>query len=908
MLTTELLGRYTELSALREFCRSGESSAASMLLRGEAGVGKTALLDAITEWAAAEGFCVLRADAVQTERGTEFSALNQLLASLEGLLPRMRTDDQQALSKVLGFAEGSSWESGDIAAAARSLMGLAAAGRPVLLIIDDVQWADRASAHALGRLIRSLEGNRTSFLGAARLLDTGFFDSDLTPCTEVPPLDPVASSQLVSRHFPDLDRRAKARLLARGRGNPMALLELPRMLGVGHRDLLHPSATPPPLTRRAQHEFAADIQALPEKTSRLLLLVALEGTGDLDFLSAPAGALGLRPAERAGLVVLNAETRRVAFRHPLVPVTVIGLATSGDRREAHQELSRLLSGWPERRAPHLAEATTGPDEGVAAQLESVAPLIARHDAAASVTIYVRSAALSENVTNKARRLVEAAHLLITSTGDLETGRELLQQATRSDPAVVSSLRYAMASSVATFHGGGDADTAHRVLVDAFGPQLAHHDVDRGTLVGATQVLLDLCLWTQRPEHRDSLRAVVSAARSGDAVEQPLLGAGKPSQRRDRLEAVVADGRDRGGTAAAIDALCRLTQDAFTTGEWDEAKVLVHEGLTWCDELGYRLHPWTLRWVSTLVDVGRGHHRAVIESTEEMLQWAERHGIGMVRDYAHHARALAALSTGEFELAYREARSVAPAGTRWPLGSVALDLAVCMVEASLHTSRVGEAAAHARDLRAYSSATSPRLRLLVAASTAMAAPRGERAPLFERALAVSGCADHPFDLARVHLAYGRHLRRSRATSMARGQLRIALEMFERLDARPWMNRTRIELEASGETRSVVERRFALTAQERTVALLAASGHTNKQIAEKLIVTPRTVAAHLRQVFVKLGVDSRAALRDALVSRGGKALHTLDSVPGERLLSQTLVDRRDDDRTCAPRRTHTAYLPS
>ena len=906
MARTALVGRENQLHALQTFCGRADPSQASLLLSGTPGAGKTALLEAIADWATAEGYRVLSAAGVRAEAGTELCALNQLLLPLECWLPRLEPDEQGALSSALGFVDGSSPEGWAIASATSSLLRLAAADRPLLLVVDDLQWVDRSSAEVLGLLLPRLNGSGTKFIGACRTHGTGFFDRRTMPCTPVLPLDPIAAAELITRHFPGVDRTVLPRLLARSEGNPLALLELPQVLGTSRGDALPAPAATRRMSRRVSLAFHADLEQLPPETRQLLLLLALDGTGDLVACDRASTPLEVRPAERAGLVSVDPETQRLTFTNPLIALTVIGLATSDDRRTAHRELAGLLARWPERRVLHLAEAATGPDEGVAEQLEAAAALMTRRgDVEGSVTVFRRSAALSENLVERARRLAHAAYLSVAAAGDVSTGLHLLDEASRSDPAVASSLRYAMAFSAAALHGRGDGEGAHQVLVNAVVSHLGRHDGDRDALVEATEQLLDLCRWTQRPEHWSSLCAVLTELRSGGGVVlrmqvamfldplgtpanaparpdielERILADGNPATLnrvadcavaagrlwlyRDRLEAVVADGRNRDGTAAAVDALCCLAQDAFLTGDWDRAQLLVDEGLAWCDRLGYPLRAWTLRWVRALVDAGRGSLAAVRQSTDEMLHWAERHGIGRVRDYAHHARALAALGSGKFDLAYQEATAIAYPDSPSYHGTETLDSALCLVEAALRTNRGDEATGLAEVLRCGSArGTSSRVSLVAAASTAMAAPEQDREVLFERALRGQSGAQYPFEFARMSLAQGQHLRRSRSATRAREHLRTALELFEHLNAAPWIEQTRIELDATGEIRNQIEPGRALTPQERTVALLAASGHTNKQIAERLFLTHRTVSAHLHQVFRKLGVDSRAALRDAL----------------------------------------------
>jgi DNA-binding CsgD family transcriptional regulator len=328
---------------------------------------------------------------------------------------------------------------------------------------------------------------------------------------------------------------------------------------------------------------------------------------------------------------------------------------------------------------------------------------------------------------------------------------------------------------------------------------------------------------------------------------------------------VQDGRDGGAVAAGLNALIQLTIDAWRSGRWDEAEELAAEGLELCSGHGYGLPAWPFRLVQGLVAAARGDFASAESLADRMSRWAAPRGIGIVRVFAHHVRTVAALGRGDAEEAFCQASAISPPGTFPADVAHAVWVPMYLVEAAVRANRPEAAAAHVRAMEEVGLARiSPRLALVVAGSAAMATPGSGGLDLFERALALPDVDRCPFDLARVHLAYGERLRRSRSTTRARVQLSSALGIFQRLGARPWEARARSELRATGRTKGDGERHGSseLTPQEREVALLAASGLTNRQIAERLLLSPRTVGAHLRQVFPKLGIRSRAALRDAL----------------------------------------------
>jgi DNA-binding CsgD family transcriptional regulator len=328
--------------------------------------------------------------------------------------------------------------------------------------------------------------------------------------------------------------------------------------------------------------------------------------------------------------------------------------------------------------------------------------------------------------------------------------------------------------------------------------------------------------------------------------------------------VVRDGRDGGAVASSIGALINLCLDDLLTGRWEEAAQLADEGIELCESHGYRLLRWPLWFGRAVLAASRGDGEAARALADRMARWAAPRRAGAVQLYAHHVRALDALGRGDAGSAYRHAAAVSAPGTLAAHVPLALWTAPDLVEAAVRAGRAEEAAAHAAAMNAAGlAALSPRLALVTAGATALSAPAADASPLFEAALAVPGAERWPFDLARVRLAYGERLRRLRAPSEARDHLAGALDAFQRLGAAPWVARTRTELRAAGlVTADRDDGRAALTPQEREIALLAATGLTNKQIGQRLHLSHRTVGAHLYRVFPKLGITSRAALRDAL----------------------------------------------
>jgi len=907
-----LVGRDHDLGLVRGFVDGAVVSGGALLLSGDAGVGKTVLLDAAAGLALGAGARVVRASGVEFESTMSFAGLHQVLQPLLAELDRLPDPYRTVLNVALGLDQGAPSDQLLVSNATLTLLVQAAVERPLLVIVDDLPWLDRASAVVLGFVARRLDGSRVGFIGAYRSGEGTFFERGGVPHHHVQPLDTTAAAALIQARSPSLAPRVRDRLLVEAQGNPLALLELPVALSGAQRSGTDvPQLLP--LSRRLQAVFASRVETLPAATRLLLLYAVLDGTGDLRALtSAAAGRAGmadLADAERAGLVYVDTVTGRLAFRHPLTRSAVVELSTGEQRREVHRALAEFGADRPERRAWHLAHATVEPTEDVASLLEEVArDTVRRGDAGGAIAALLRAAELSPRGYERSRRIAEAAYLGADLTGDLRDVPRLLEEARLADGGRAGPLVAAVAAAHhILLSGEGDLDTAHRLLVGAIDMQHQPYDATDPTMIDALYTLAWLCQSSQRaelwkplhralgllkPEVPDQLaltvgtmadpartapaalgkldEAIASLDREADPVR--VIRIAMTSLYVDRLPAcrtalrrVLRDGRDNSSLTVEIQGLVYLGRDHFAAGEWDELEAQAAQGKDLGEAHSYQLLSTEFLYQRALVAAARGDEAATRALTDEMTLWATPRGVGSYLSCASHARALAALGKGRFEDAYRHACAISRAGELASHVPPALLVVMDLVEAAVRTGRTSEATAHAAAAReAGIAAISPRLALLVKASEAIAAADHDAIGLFEEALAVPGTDRWPFELARVRLAYGERLRRVKATTEARTQLADAIDTFERLGARPWTARAGNELRATGLSvgSSGVTGPASLTPQQREIALLAAAGLTNKQIAERLFLSPRTVAAHLRQLFPKLGVASRAALRDAL----------------------------------------------
>lgn len=910
-----LNGRADELALIEEFLDRLRRGGAALVLLGEPGVGKTALLNAASDTASKNDIRVLSAAGTEFEADMTFSALHQALDSLQHTFAQLSAPHRDALNVALGLGEGSVPERLVVCTATLAVLREAAADRPVLVVIDDLAWVDRASAKVMGFVARRLAGSQIGFLAAVRSHEESVFDRAGLPSVELRPLDDEASETLVSTHFPDLPPRSRRTVLEMGQGNPLALLEFAAALSQTRSAARRASSPVLSQSRRLQTLFTSQIEQLPAPARWLLLVLALDGSGDLRVLEGidPAGRFRdeIAMARRARLLYIDDSTERVVFRHPLIRGAAVQLATDEERRHAHLGLAARFDDDPDRQAWHLAEATETPDEHVAAQIEQAGRRsLRRGDAVGAVSALTRAARLSPAPAERGRRLAEAAYVGADVTGELRRVSALLADANRTNADDRASLETVSAAAFALLIGDGDVDTAHGLLVAAIEHRAEADDTLDPALEEALHTLLRVCYFGGRADLWEPLERalqrlgpnapagveiraktqgnpVISAAEALPRLDTAIKGLANESDPTriiriatasafvDRLPGcrqvllrLVREGRLGGAVSAVIGGLILLGLDDFWTGQWQDAEEVSDEAVRLCEKHGYTLYTPSARHVQALVAGARGSYARARSLTDAMLGWAAPRGIRSVQRTAWHARALAALTRGDYEDAYQEAIKITPAGALGSHNPYVLSSALDLVEAAARAGRGRAAASHARALRqARIGALSPRLALVEKGSAAIAAPDlGVAVSLFEEALAIVGIDRWPFDLARVQLAFGERLRRVRASRQARLHLNEALQAFERLGARPWSIRAANELRASGQASQPTRQPHgdSLTPQERQIAELAAAGLTNKEIGQQLFLSHRTVSGHLHRVFPKLGITSRAALRDGLAA--------------------------------------------
>ncbi|MFI6058317.1 AAA family ATPase [Streptomyces sp. NPDC051286] len=527
-----IVGRSEDVRVISEFFE--KSSGRGLHVLGDAGVGKTTLLDAVAEVAAESGAWVLRADGVEFEADVAYAGLHQILTPLLDRAGELPAEHRTALDVALGFGTGPAPDRLLVVNAVLALLRLAAVDGRVLLVVDDLPWLDQASAVVLGFVARRLAGTRIGFLAASRTSVHGPLDRGGLTEFELAPLDVDSAHLLLGARIPGLAAKVRTRVITEAEGNPLALLELPGQLSRSQLAANEELPTVLSLGKRTRCLYASRVRVLPAADRRMLLLAALAHTGDLgvlcqaaaliepdpdsDWVPGPDTAKAVRKpasvaemlsllaaAERDRLVRVDTVTRRLVFHHPLIRSTVVDIATLAERRRAHLALAAASVDRAEVRAWHLAEAAIEPDETVAKLLQEAAHTVLRRgDTVGAVAGLIRAADLSPDLYARNRRLVEAAYVGAEASGDIAKASDLLRRAQgESDMAAelgTSGALYAAAAAVYVLvNSDASVETVYRVLVGAIHAAGPDYDAGDPALIDALHTLQLVCWWSGREE-------------------------------------------------------------------------------------------------------------------------------------------------------------------------------------------------------------------------------------------------------------------------------------------------------------------------------------------------------------------------------------------------------------------------
>jgi DNA-binding CsgD family transcriptional regulator len=910
--TDILLGRAGAVHRIDLFLDKG-SGAGALLFGGPTGIGKTVLLNHAAAMAAGHGLTVLPSAGMKNSPEPPFAGLANLLdLLLESVVARPA--QEKCVAEVIhrcrsgDFLRIHEWVN-----AILTVLRQAPPGGGFLIAVDDLNRMDPADCRALCMLGSRLSGTRSRMIATVGTMNelTELFG---LPVHALPPLDETASRAIVDRHFPLLSSRVRQHILNEACGNPLALKELPLPLTSTQREVA--AALPPilPLTERLQEMYRPQVSALPADAQDVLLATALEGTGDLNALTAFAATTlenALKCAEDAQLAEVDPTGNRVVFRHPLARATVVALASPSRRRAAHRRLAEALTDRPELYAWHLSQSVIAADSTTADLVHDAAmKAMSRGAIVSAVRLMTRSADLTVDPRRRARRLGYAATMSADGTGDLDAASRLVRDARENDPDFDDTLPAIVATATTFLHGDGDTETAFGLLASALGARSEEQVESVILLKSALWTLMRVCrlggrteLWdvflqlvdkyrrhltpfeitawqaAADPARADAARLAVIDRKVASAMTEKdptkivrLAGAcaavDRLGEMRAALRRVAESGRNgHQPTTYTIRALNFLCADALAQGRWSDVDTLSEQVTRLCAANGQRALAWPTEGSVAILAAMRGDIEQTRNRTREMVAWAVPRDARAILLLAAHARMLEALGAADFEAAYQYAAQVGVPDLAKPTSIEEVQMSFDVVYATVHTERYREAEMRVRAMQASEMPSlSPRLALHTAAAAALVAPRAKAARSYEYALSLPGVGRWPYDRARLQLAYGEHLRRVRATNDARRHLRTALTTFQDLGALPWATRAKAELRAAGDRDPAgePEESAALTPQELAIIRLAADGLTNKQIGQRLFLSPRTVGNHLYRVYPKLGITSRASLRDALDS--------------------------------------------
>ena len=891
--------------------RAGASSV--LVVRGEAGVGKTALLEYLAERASA---CrIVRVAGVESEMELAFAGLHQLCAPMLDGLNGLPGPQRDALRVAFGLQDGAAPNRFLVALAVLGLLAEAAEVEPLVCLVDDAQWLDRASSQTLAFVARRLLAERIAMVFDVRE------PNEVGELTGLPELvvgglaDDDARLLLASAMPGRLDEHVRDQIIAETGGNPLALLELPRGLtpaelagGFGLPDVT-------PLATRIEQSFLRRLESLPPDTQRLLLVAAAEPVGDVTLMWRAAEQLGIRgsasgPAEEAALIELGI---RVRFRHPLVRSAVYRAASAQDRQQVHGALAGATDpeADPDRRAWHRAHAAAGLDEAVAAELERCADRAQRRGGVAAAAAFLeRAAELTPDPARRGARALAAAQAKLEA-GGREAVEELLATAelTPLDELQRAVLQRLRAQIAFVFHRGSDGpplllDAAKRL--EALDPALAREtylealggamyagrvNADSGVLQVA-EAARAAPVAPQPPRSIDLvLDGMARRCTEGPSAGVPALKLALQAVRNEALDGhaeimrwllltpivqsmtvfelwdddafhelatrAVRLARDSGALALLPVALVYRSAVHLFGGEFVAAEALVQEA----DAIAVATGNAALLYAWLLVGAWRGVEAEAMEFINAGLENTTERSEGRVVALAGYAIAVLNNGLGRYEAAMDGAKRASDDGDFGYSGAALPEL----VEGAIRSGRpeVASAALFRLEERTLAAGTDWALGVLARSRALMS--EGEDADAFYReAIHRLERTRIRVELARARLLYGEWLRREGRRVDARDQLRTAHEMFSRFGVEAFAERARRELLATGETarRRTEEAREVLTPQETQIARMASDRQTNPEIGAKLFISPRTVEYHLRKVFTKLDISSRKELRGAL----------------------------------------------
>jgi DNA-binding CsgD family transcriptional regulator len=904
-----LLGRAVETGALERVLAAVRDGLSGVLvLRGEAGTGKTALL----EWAArqADDMHVARVAGVQAEMGLGFAGLHQLLVPFLGGLDGLPGPQRQALGSAFGLVDGPPPDRFLVGLAALTLLTDAAAARPVLCLVDDARWLDQVSVKALVFVARRLYADRVGMLFAVREGEDRAAALAGLPELVVGGLPEEAAGELLAASAAaPVDAKVSRQIVAGVAGNPLALVELPGEMTPAELSGAVPLSWPLRFGGRLEELYRSRVRALPAETQTLLLVAAADPTGEPALVHKAAGQLGTGPeaGEVAGTERLVSWEPRARFRHPLIRSAVYYAAPAGARRQAHQALAAVTDpdADPDRRAWHLAEAAAGPDERAAAELErSACRVQARGGLASAAGFLERAVALTPDPAQRAGRGLSAAQAGLRA-GAFGKARDLLAAAEAGPLDDFQGAQADLLRGQIAFASGLGSDAPSLLLKAAKRLEPLKLDLARETYLGAwyaamfaghlasvgdllevsraagalpapahpprpVDLLLDglVVLVTDGPAAAaPTLRQARSAFADADIRVEEVLRWGWMAREADyalwddngwRMTARQLQlAREAGALDQLPILLNQMALEATYGGDFAAANLLIAEADAVCETTGSRIAPYAAIMLASC----RGREAEASPLIRSTIKQAAAEGQGVAVTWAHRVAALLYNGLGRYQEALAAARHASDLAHivvsmwAWP------DL----IEAAVRSGDRHLAGDVLDRLTETTRAGGTEDGLGIEARSRALLSEGEAAEgHYREAIGRLGRTRLRPDQARAHLLYGEWLRRQRRRRDARDQLRTAFGMFDAMGMEAFAGRARAELRATGE-RARPRRPGApevLTAQEAQIARLVTQHLSNREIAARLFISASTVEYHLRKVFRKLGVTSRVQLARTL----------------------------------------------
>ncbi|HET6193001.1 MAG TPA: AAA family ATPase [Trebonia sp.] len=904
-----IVGREAALARLRGLVDPVPQAGRVLLVIGEAGMGKSLLLAEAAERAGAAGMRVLSVTGRESESKLAFAGLHQLLRPVLSSAAGLPGRQARALRGALGL-------DANPAAPDRLLTGVAvltllsdlSERSPVLVVADDAHWLDRSSLDALAFAASRLDAERVVLvLGARGQAPPAAFDRGF-PELRLDPLSAAEAGRLLDEQPRPPRGRARAQVLAQGAGNPMALIELAKVVADDPAASRRWAAEPLPPTERLRAVISSRFAALPEQARAALLLAAVADGPDLGAAARQGGgpdAQVLAPAEQLGMI--KVDQAGVHFSHPLVRSAIYHSAPFAQRAAAHRQLAEALHDQPDRRAWHLAAAALPPDEQVAALLEASATQAQRHGGAAAAALAMeRAAELSSDPEEQARRLVAAASAAVptgqadwvqelTSRALAVTGDPGLRLAARHDagwamaysgrrtaalPALIavaeeaSRVQPALAwdalsdAAIVVYHSGAPAScqALSRVLEGMENQGRTEADSHRlwiracaDPFGSRSELVASLREISRSPLDEPALWRVGSAAWLLDESDLAI------TLLQDAMQRLRAPG-SRGTSGPGLTALGWLYVD---TGRWDEAQEAAAEAASLAEANQMELVAAAADAIAATVLAFRAESSAARAQADRALATADQADSGLIAARARRALGIAALADGSHLLAFGQLRQLfskegAPVHNLFSyLGLADLAAAAVRADRRLDGQDVVE-----RALSRLDGTVSPRLEQLIARARGILADPAKAGAHFERGLCGPAGDQWPFERAQLRLDHAEWLRRRRRINDAKPVLTEALATFRRLGAWSWARRAEAELRACGVAVPGAERDALqeLTPQQRQIVRLASEGLTNREIGDRLFLSPRTVGSHLYRSYPKLGVADRHQLRDVIPSTG------------------------------------------